>query len=175
MPFRQLAYEDFPRGIAGTTFTLLRGDVRRILLLWQLQLSLGWTPLFYMGAELGIANDMSYQDDPARRADNRFVKRVPLDDARKMRRHDVGSKEAYLFHNLQTMIAWRKQHSCLVKPPDFFETGSPRVIGYSKQDDKGGIVILANCADGQETVAIPGLGTKTLQPLEFWWQSQETR
>ena len=78
LPFRFGPHDSFGRGIAGTTYTLLRGDVRRILLLWKLQLTLGGTPLFYMGAELGLPNDLSYLAHPEQAADSRFVKRIAL-------------------------------------------------------------------------------------------------
>lgn len=70
-------------------------------------------------------------------------------------------------------MIWRKQHSCLIRPPDFFATGSPRVIGYSKQDTHERMVILANCADVQETITVPWLGTKNLRPFEFWSESYQ--
>jgi amylosucrase len=166
--FRQFKEKDVPRGVCGTTFSLLRGDMRRILLLWQLKLSIGWTPMFYMGEELGVENDLSYQQDPARCRDSRFVKRVALSRDKKDRRHQIGSSESYLYYSVKELIAWRKQHSCLVRPPDFFDTGSPSVLGFSKQDEQERMVILANCSEVQQTVSVPGLGHKTLEPLEFW-------
>lgn len=168
LPFRQLEAEDFPRGISGTSFTLLRRDPRRLRLLWELKLSLGWTPLFYMGEELGVENDLGFRDDPERREDSRFVKRVALGEDRKNRRGEAGSTEAHLFHSLSGLIAWRKQHTCLAQPPDFFQTGSPAVLGFSKQDAHERLVILANCSEAQQTVTIPGLGVKILKPFEFW-------
>ncbi|MEK8018576.1 MAG: alpha-amylase family glycosyl hydrolase [Candidatus Parabeggiatoa sp.] len=166
-PFRQIKGESFPRGISGTTFSLLQGDLRKIRLLWQLKLSLGWTPLFYMGEELGVENDLSYQQDPIRCQDSRFVKRVPLTEDRKNRRHQKGSKEYQWYHTLKDLISWRKQHPCLVKKPDFFETGNSAVLGFTKQDTQERMIILANCSDLSQTVNVPTLGTRTLEAFEF--------
>ena len=172
VPFRQSSDREYPRGVSGTTFSLLGGDVRRVLLLWQLKLSLGWTPLFSMGEELGVENDPGYRLDPRRREDSRWVKRVALSEALKRRREEAGTMEAYLYQNLKRWIAWRKGHPCLARPPDFFATGCPSVLGFSKQDQAEGVAVLANCSDAQQTVEIPGLGRRTLRPLEFWWEGR---
>jgi len=120
-----------------------------------------------MGEELGVENDLNYQKDPIRCQDSRFVKRVPLTEDRKNRRHQKGSKEYQWYHTLKDLISWRKQHPCLVKKPDFFETGNSAVLGFTKQDAQEQIIILANCSDLSQTVNVPTLGTPTLEAFEF--------
>jgi amylosucrase len=171
LPFRQRQNEDFPRAISGTTFSLLQGDLKKIRLLWQLKLSLGWTPLFYMGEELGVENDLSYQKDPIRCKDSRFVKRVALTEERKNQRHQIGSRESTWYNTLKELIAWRKQHPCLLKAPDFFDTGNPSVLGFAKHDEQEKMLIFANCSDLSQTVKLPSLGTMSLKPFEFLWKN----
>ena len=118
-----------------------------------------------MGEELGVENDLSYQKDPIRCKDSRFVKRVALTEERKNRRHQVESRESTWYNTLKELIAWRKQHPCLLKAPDFFDTGNPSVLGFAKQDEQQKMVIFANCSDLSQTVKVPSLGTMTLKPF----------
>lgn len=153
------------RGVSGTTFSLLRGDVRRILLLWQIKLSIGWTPLFYMGEELGQENDDSYKFDAEVCMDSRFCKRVPM--LFKDERHRPGSVQSYLYYALSGMIKWRKQHPCLSAPPVFMETGSESVLAFSKHDGCEGFIILANCDDRPCNIVVDQVGELKLMPYEF--------
>lgn len=161
-----LSFGGAGRGVCGTTFSMLRGDFRKIQLLWQLKLSLGWTPMFYMGEELGLRNDMGYLDDPARCKDSRFCKRVPM--SAKERRNQDGSVESFLFNRLAELLRWRKAHPCLASAPDFFDTGSTSVLGFSKkraEDER--LLILANCSDIRRIAKVAGFEDQMLEPFEF--------
>lgn len=167
-PFRHLNNEDFLRGISGTTFSLLRGDLRKILLLWKLKLSLGWIPMFYMGEELGISNNENVDNNGPFQNDSRNIKRYQMSAELKKRRHKRGTLEAYLFQNLRDSIIWRKNNPVLAEPPIFFETGSQSVLGFFKKDKKNKLLILANFAEVQQTVDLAETGQVHLKPLEFF-------
>jgi amylosucrase len=156
-----------PQAVCGTTSSLLRGDFRRIRLLWQLKLSLGWTPLFYLGEELGVENDLTYLQDRARRNDSRFVKRVALRRELKRKRHEPGSKEGFLFHTLRQWMSWRKAHPCLAEPPEFLTTGNPAVLAFVKRSPEERLVLAANCSEDRQAARLKRAGAVTLEPFEF--------
>lgn len=67
--------------------------LRRLLLVHGLALSFGGLPMLYMGDEIGMLNDYSYRDDPARAIDTRWVQRAPFDADRLSR--DPVAKQIY--------------------------------------------------------------------------------
>ena len=81
--------------LAGLEAALESGDelalelaLRRILLLYAVAFAHGGLPLIYMGDELGLLNDHAWEDDPARREDNRWMHRPAMDWAAAERRGD---------------------------------------------------------------------------------------
>ncbi|HSQ41082.1 MAG TPA: hypothetical protein VLM37_02250, partial [Fibrobacteraceae bacterium] len=166
LPFKQTSPGLAPAGICGTTFSLLQGNLRKIRLLWQIQMSLGWTPMFYMGEELGLPNNFSFQNDPARQQDNRFVKRNPLPESLKAKRHEPGTTESDFFCTLCSLIQWRKSNPILAAPPQFLDTASNAVLGILKKNSEESIILLANCSGEIKEAFVAGIA-KTLQPYEF--------
>lgn len=110
LPFKVEPGGHLPRAVAGTTYSLLHGDIDKIVRLWELKLRLAnhptcrGTPLFYMGEELGVEN---LALDASTRHDTRFAKRVPLTREMKARRHLAGTKEQRLFERLRKLLAAR--------------------------------------------------------------------
>ena len=84
--------------------------IKRVLLVHAIILSIGGIPLLYSGDELGLLNDYEYQNDPAKRHDDRWVQRISITD------DDITNlpvKESYhrtIFNGLSNMIAIRKKH-----------------------------------------------------------------
>lgn len=69
----------------------------RLELLYAVVYAFGGIPLLYMGDELGLRNDASYRDDPAKATDNRWMHRPSMDWTVADRRHSAGTLEARLF------------------------------------------------------------------------------
>jgi amylosucrase len=176
IPFRFRPEDTFGRGISGTTYTLLRGDLRRILLLWKLQSTLGSTPLFYMGAELGLPNDLSYQADKDRASDSRFVKRIPL-GAGWTDRFAVPvstEDEDHLYQQLARWLHWRREHPCLAQSPEFFTTGSSEVLGFMQGQGTEQLLLVANCSDGTVNVRLPDERQVEVEPWQLWCSDDDT-
>lgn len=53
--------------------------LRRYLCAYSMVFGFGGIPLLYMGDEIGMVNDESYRDDPAKAADNRWMHRPVMD------------------------------------------------------------------------------------------------
>jgi amylosucrase len=112
LPFKVEPGGHLPRAVSGTTYSLLHGDIDKIVRLWELKLQLAanpkckGTPLFYMGEELGVEN---LALDASTRHDTRFAKRVPLTRDLKARRLHLGTKENRLFERLRALLAARAE------------------------------------------------------------------
>jgi amylosucrase len=110
LPFKVEPGGALPRAVSGTTYSLLHGDIDKIVHLWKLKLQLAanpkckGAPLFYMGEELGVEN---LALDASTRHDTRFTKRVPLTREMKARRLQPGTKENRLFERLRALLAAR--------------------------------------------------------------------
>jgi amylosucrase len=101
--------------LVGLEAALEQGDdeavdhaVRRILLLHGMILSFGGIPLLYYGDELGMLNDYTYRNDPAKADDTRWMHRPDMDWARAERRRKHGTVEQRIFDGLRKAIAVRK-------------------------------------------------------------------
>ena len=90
-----------PRGIALS--------IERMLLGFALMLGFGGIPLLYMGDEIGLLNDYSYQKNPDVKRDNRWMHRPFMDWHKAQKRHEVGSVEYRIFHGLLNLIRARKR------------------------------------------------------------------
>jgi amylosucrase len=116
LPFKVEPGGQLPRAVSGTTYSLLHGDIEKIVRLWELKLKLAatpkcrGTPLFYMGEELGVEN---LPLDASTRHDTRFTKRVPLTRELKARRLQPGTKENGMFQRLRALLAGRNWRQSL--------------------------------------------------------------
>lgn len=132
--------------LAGLELALETGDalllemsVRRILLTHAVILGYGGVPLVYMGDEIGLLNDRSYLDDPARRYDNRWAHRPPMDWDKAARRHKPGTVENRIFSGLLHLIRTRRRtpqlHAAVVSRilapyhPSLFAFARPHPLG----------------------------------------------
>ena len=85
------------RALADDDMVHLDVACARLELLYAVIYAYGGIPLLYMGDELGVRNDTSYLDDPAKADDNRWMHRPCMDWSVVARRHVAGTLEARLF------------------------------------------------------------------------------
>jgi hypothetical protein len=110
LPFKVEPGSRLPRAVSGTTFSLLHGDIDKIVRLWELKLRVSalpecqGAPLFFMGEELGGEN---LPLDASTLQDTRLAKRVPLTEAVRARRSQEGTKEHLLFQRLRALLGGR--------------------------------------------------------------------
>ncbi|MDH3326957.1 MAG: alpha-amylase, partial [Gammaproteobacteria bacterium] len=102
--------------LAGLQYALEESDpkatadaVETILLLHSMIMSFGGMPLIYYGDELGKLNDVSYQDDPHKVGDSRWVHRPIIDWKKAENRNIPGTVEYKIFSALKRMISVRKE------------------------------------------------------------------
>ncbi len=84
--------------------------VRRVLLLSTIVLGYGGVPLLYMGDEIAMMNDSSYQDHPEHAADNRWAHRPLMDWERvATAARDPQSVEGRVSAGIRHLIGVRKR------------------------------------------------------------------
>jgi amylosucrase len=148
--------------LAGLQAALEAGDaaearlaVRRILLLYAVTFAHGGVPLIYMGDELGLRNDPGYTADPARRDDNRWMHRPPMDWAAAERRHDPASIEGSLWAGLRRLVEARRVtravHAQGRTEPIW--TGNEHVFGLVREHAGDRLLLLANFSEDPQSLS----------------------
>lgn len=129
---------------------LIDHAIKRILLIYSIALSAGGIPLLYLGDELGTINDYTYEHDPAKAQDSRWVHRPRFDWKRAARRSDAKTIEGRIFQSLQKLIQLRKSTPALANGKStFLDTGNPHVLGYTRA---GSLLALCNFSEYQQAV-----------------------
>lgn len=98
-------------GLESGDQELISAAINRIILLHSLILSFGGIPLLYNGDAIGVLNDYSYQNDPGKSDDNRWIHRPKINWERAELRKKQGTVEFTLFNAFKKMIAIRKETS----------------------------------------------------------------
>jgi amylosucrase len=146
--------------LAGLENALLAEDplevqrsINRILLMHAVIFSIGGVPLLFIGDELGLLNDYSYQQDVNKRNDSRWVNRVAVNDADLELRRQTDSPSGRVYAGLQRLIALRKLTSLLGEAPThIIETGNPHIFGFTRTRGAETLLVLANFADFEQRI-----------------------
>jgi amylosucrase len=140
--------------------------LRRILLLYAVAFAHGGLPLVYMGDELGLLNDHAWEDDPARREDNRWMHRPAMDWAAAEQRGNPDSVQGRLWEGLRRLMAARRAtraaHVQGAAQPLW--TGNDHVFGLLRSQAGERLLLLANFTPERQPV---GLGVVSERGLEL--------
>ncbi len=124
-------------------------SIRRVLLIHGVILSLGGIPLLYHNDEVGRLNDYTYENDPSKAGDNRWVHRPATDWALMEQRHDTSTIAGRIFQQLKHLIDLRKSLSGLAgNDMQLIYTDNPHVFAYlrgTEPDER--VLVLANFDD----------------------------
>ncbi len=121
--------------------------LKRIQLVHAIILSYGGIPMLYMGDELGLINDYSYQNDPKRQSDNRWMHRPTMDWKKAKDTRKKGSIEGRIFSSVQNLLAIRK------KSPEFTDLNNTWRI----QTENDHLFIYLKAKDGFKTLCVYNL------------------
>ncbi len=128
--------------------------VGRIRLIHSVILSIGGIPLIYLGDEIGMLNDYSYRNDPAKAGDSRWVHRPYADWSRIAQRETPGTLEQQVYGSLQRLIAVRQGTAAFAGGQmSVVDAGNPHVFGYLRQHAGARILIPANFSEREQRVA----------------------
>ncbi len=184
------------KAIYEETETEVALAIRRILLIHNIIFTIGGIPLIYLGDEVGMLNDYTYQQDAAKADDSRWVHRPPVDEEAYANREDSGTIPGRIFQGMKALIRLRKATPILGGVmPRFLDSGNPHVFGYTRQMEGQRVVFLNNFSDNAQALSsnskrllgleerlvdlVTGQIVKTepglmLAPVQFMWlQSKE--
>jgi amylosucrase len=143
--------------------TLVDHAISRIVLIHSIILTIGGLPLIYLGDEIGMLNDYTYRDDPAKAGDSRWVHRPRANWANVAQRTNTATIEGRLFGRLRQTIKVRLAQPAFTNGAmKVVETRNDHVFGYVRQNDDDCLLVLANFAEQEQT-----LSANVLRPQGF--------
>ncbi len=129
--------------------------VDKIILMHSVILSFGGIPLIYAGDEIATLNDYSYQSDPLKREDSRWLNRPQHDWKTVDKLHSEDHPASKVFRKLQEIIAIRKElkmladHNNLLLHP----VGNPHILAYERLGDEGNdLLVLCNFDENEQVI-----------------------
>ncbi len=128
--------------------------IQRILMLHGVIFTIGGTPLLYLGDELGMLNDYSYENDLEKVGDSRWIHRLPFDWEKAKSRHDPESVTGRIYHGLLRLVQLRQQNIVFAgNETEVVDPGNVHVLAYFKQHEGRSLMCLANFSDRAQTLA----------------------
>jgi glycosidase len=143
--------------------------IRRILLIHGLILTVGGIPLLYLGDEIGTLNDYSYQHDPAKSHDSRWVHRPQADWEKYGLRIRLETVEGRVFGGLKRLIELRKTREVFSGGElSIIHTENAHVLGFERATNGQRAILFANFSEHEQTLPrhiLERAGGQKLQPL----------
>jgi amylosucrase len=171
--------------------------LERLLTLHAVTLAFGGVPLLYMGDELAMLNDYSFEGDPQHASDNRWVHRPAMNWARAAERADTDTLQGRMFAGLRQLILTRKSLPLLhaATESEVYRSPNPAVLFLARRHPTGTLLALYNFSDqpqsfptsalkphfGQVRDAISGRAitlaaeSTELAPYERLWLIEDTQ
>jgi len=150
--------------------------IRRILLIHNIIFSIGGIPLIYLGDEVGMLNDYSYQLDPDKADDSRWVHRPKADPELYAMRKQEDTIPGRIYHGIKKLVQLRKTNPILSgDPPEFIYTGNPHVFGFIRKNGEKQVLFVNNFSDDPQTDYIPLMDNVDVAPdgtllaFDYWY------
>ena len=125
--------------------------IKRILLIHGIIITIGGIPLIYLGDELATLNDYSYDKDPAKIGDSRWLHRPALDWKRAEQRHEVTTVPGRVYQGLLRLLQLRGQNLAFTRADtEVVETGNRHVFGFIRSGDRHVVFVLANFSEQEQ-------------------------
>ncbi|MDP5130061.1 MAG: alpha-glucosidase C-terminal domain-containing protein, partial [Paraglaciecola sp.] len=172
------------RAVAHNDNTELELALARIYLLNSVILSIGGLPLLYMGDELGLLNDYSYQKDPTKRDDSRWVNRVKMSEQQLQDATDKKTLSGKVYAQLQQLIAVRSQLAVLGNGSTvILQSNNPHLFAYQREIAQQQLLCIVNFSESAQLYSHQHSGvwqdeftgnrhqgaTISLQPYQVLW------
>ncbi len=126
--------------------------INRILLIYSVAFSAGGIPLIYLGDEIATLNDYTYQNDPVKAEDSRWVHRPTFNWTRAKKRSDPKTPEGRVFKTLTQLINIRKLTPALAGGETrFFDSGNGHVLSFTRNNS---VLVLANFSEYDQTLSV---------------------
>jgi amylosucrase/maltose alpha-D-glucosyltransferase/alpha-amylase len=119
--------------------------IQRILLIHGVMLTIGGIPLVYLGDEIGVLNDYSYEADANKVGDTRWLHRSAFDWQRAAQRTDSATVQGKIYQNLLRLIQIRQQNLAFDRAEtEIVDTGNEHVFGFFRTNGDHSVLVLAN-------------------------------
>ena len=107
------------------------------LMLHAFMLTQSGVPILYAGDEIGQLNDYSYENDPDKADDSRYVHRGRFPWVLAEERNDAGTWRGRLFQGLRQLEQLRRRYPVFRSDAEFstFDTGDSRLLGLRRTLD----------------------------------------
>ena len=110
---------------------------------------------------MGTLNDYSYQQNPTKAGDSRWVHRSHFDWAKADKRSDDQTVEGRIFQGLTHLIQVRKKTPALAKgKATFFDSGNKHVLSYLRSEQ---VMVIGNFSEYRQIVQTDGLRAQWTQ------------
>ena len=134
----------------------LQHALARIYLLNSVILSIGGLPLLYMGDELGLLNDYSYQQDAAKKDDSRWVNRVAVNEQQLKSATDSTKLSGKIYQQLQQLLGVRRRLPLLGQgKTEILASANPHLFSYRRYQDQQSLLCVVNFSEHSQTLAMP--------------------
>jgi len=129
--------------------------VQRILMGHALIAAWGGIPLIYMGDELALSNDYSYQDVPEHAHDSRWIHRPRMDWSLAETRHSGDTPAARVFRGTKQILARRAATPALhaAVPIRVVPSGSDAVLTFQRLAPTGALLGVFNFTESWQHLA----------------------
>jgi amylosucrase/maltose alpha-D-glucosyltransferase/alpha-amylase len=125
--------------------------IRRTLLLHGIIITMGGIPLIYLGDEIAMLNDYSYDTDPAKVGDSRWLHRTHFDWSRAEQRRDADTVPGRVHQSLLRLIQLRHQNLAFTRSDtEVTVTGNKHVFGFTRSNDQNVVFVLANFSEKEQ-------------------------
>ena len=126
----------------------LEHALARIYLLNSIILSIGGLPLLYMGDELGLRNDYSYLQDPAKKDDSRWVNRVAVSSAQLAKATEPGTLSGRIYQQLQHLVKTRAGLPVLgTGTTNILHSDNPHLFCYQRELAGERLLVVVNFSE----------------------------
>ncbi len=151
--------------LAGLERALQAGDpvlttmaLRRLHMLYGVLCSIGVIPLVFLGEEWAVLNDSSYEDDPDKAGDSRWIHRPAADwDWYEAEVAPRGTARHRHFAGLRRLFRERKRQPALGGTRmQLLPAGNPHVLAFLREHDSHRLAVLANFSEHQQVVDLRG-------------------
>jgi len=124
----------------------------RLACAYAMVFGFGGLPLLYMGDELAMLNDHSFEKDPAKSADNRWIHRPAMDWTLADGHADSGGVGDRMFRAIRGLIEARASLPALHASvaTDALTTDNPAVLVFRRRHAAGSIVQVYNLSEGTQ-------------------------
>jgi amylosucrase/maltose alpha-D-glucosyltransferase/alpha-amylase len=152
------------KGVEESDETEVDLAIRRNLMLHGVIMTIGGIPLIYLGDEIATLNDYSYEVDPLKRGDTRWVHRPRFDEARAEDRNQHETPQGRLFQGLSRLVQLRQQNPAFDRAEtEFVDVGNDQIFGYFRSHEQHSVLVLANFTEREQAIEarrLRGLGLR---------------